>query len=62
MDKKPNYEFFQKETDILLNYEKKISCRDTISLPKRDKEIKMHSDKKNNFDKQEKNKNLGKKN
>lgn len=61
MDRKPNYEFFQKETDILLNYGKNKSCGNIISLPKPEKVIKNNSDKKKFSDKlKEKNKISGK--
>ena len=61
MDRKPNYEFFQKETDILLNFEKNKSCGEIVKLPTSDTEIKTDSNNKNNLDKQEiKNKNSGK--
>ena len=61
MDRKPNYEFFQKETDILLNFEKNKSCGEIVKLPTNDTEIKTDSNNKNNLDKQEiKNKNSGK--
>ena len=49
MDRKPNYEFFQKETDILLNFEKNKSCGHMVNLT----EIKKDNDNKNILDKQE---------